>query len=273
MTVGIIIPDISNPYYGEIVRGIQDKAEEECYSVLIQNTDLRKDRIIRSIYDLRDKHADGVIFAGGVFHINKYKQQMKDLVSRVVVIGRCAEDFPAIRVDNVAAAVMAVEHMASLGFRDIAFVNGSTHSSTMVDRLKGFRTAMRQFRFPIPSDYLKEGLLTPEEGYNQLLALLSLERRPRAVILANDQMAFGAIKAIRESGLIIPDDIAVMGFDNVCLCSYFEPAITSVDIPRYKMGRAAMELLFDLIAERKTETNRWFPINLIPRESTTAQPG
>jgi LacI family transcriptional regulator len=149
MTIGIILPDISNPYYAEIVRGIQDKSDEEGYSVLIMNTDFRNERIMRCIYDLRDKHVDGVIFAGGVIHLKRYREVMKNLASRCVVIGRCSENFPAIRIDNSNAMEAAVGYLISLGHRSIAYVNSNTASSTMIDRYKGFVRAMKNSAYTL----------------------------------------------------------------------------------------------------------------------------
>jgi LacI family transcriptional regulator len=268
MTIGIIIPDISNPYYAEIVRGIQDKAEEEGYSVLIQNTDRKADRVTRSIYDLRDKNADGVIFAGGIFHTKNFLPILNTLTHRTVVIGRCEGDFPAVRIDNVEAAFLAVKHLSELGHRNIAFVKGVTDSSTMIDRLEGYKKAMKHFNYPVRGSFVRMGSLTLDGGYTQLKELIAMKTRPSAVILANDQMAFGAVKAIKEEGLSIPGGIALIGFDNVPLCSFFEPSITSIEIPRYQLGYAAMEMIINLITNTAMEKTRWFQVELIKRNST-----
>ncbi|MDR1058718.1 MAG: LacI family transcriptional regulator, partial [Treponema sp.] len=173
MTIGIIIPDISNPYYAEIVRGIQDKATEKSYSVLIQNTDLKMDRIKRSIYDLREKYTDGLIFAGGLSHIPQFIPIMKNLASRTVVIGRCGGNLPAVRVDNVDAVFLAVSHLVDMGYREIAFINGVTGSSTMMDRLKGFKKAIKYYRCPFCPEFILEGATTPDGGYTGTKTLIA----------------------------------------------------------------------------------------------------
>jgi LacI family transcriptional regulator len=274
MTIGIIIPDISNPYYAEIVRGIQDKADEYGYSVLIQNTDRKMERIVRSIYDLREKYVDGVVIAGGLAgrrrEVEGLSSAMKNLASRTVVIGRFGGDMPSVRVDNVGAIFMAVNHLVDFGHREIAFINGVTGSSTMEDRLRGFKKALKHFHCPVRPGFIRKGALTLEGGYSQLKQILEERNRPSAVILANDQMAFGAVKAIREARLKIPKDVALISFDNVPLCSYFEPSITSIEIPRYTIGCAAVELLVKLIQGRKAERTRWFKVQLITRQSTVS---
>jgi DNA-binding LacI/PurR family transcriptional regulator len=268
MTIGIIIPDIANPYYAEIVRGIQDKADGEGYSVLIENTDRKPDRIIRTIYDMREKNVDGIIFTGGIYKFRNLLPIMKNLSSRAVVIGRHGAGLPSVRIDNIDAMFLAVSHLAGLGRRNMAFVNGDTHSSTMMDRLKGFQRAMKHYDCKIPSEFISQGMLTPDGGYTRMKELLCGKKRPDAVILANDQMAFGALKAIREAGLSVPGDIALIGFDDVALCSFFEPSISSIEIPRYKLGAAAMEMLLCLINGEKMEKTRWFKVKLNERRST-----
>jgi LacI family transcriptional regulator len=272
MTIGVIIPDISNPYYAEIVRGIQDRADEHGYSVLIQNTDRKMERIVRSIYVLRAKQVDGVVIAGGLMggrrQIDNLLSAMKNLAPRTVVVGRFRSDVPSVRVDNVDAIFMAVSHLVDLKHREIAFVNGSTNTSTMEDRLRGFKKAIKHFQCPLRLEFIRNGMLTLGGGYTQVKEILAGSIRPSAVIFANDQMAFGAVKAIREAGLSIPEDMALIGFDNVPLCSYFEPSITSMEIPRYKLGYAAAELLIDLIHGRETERTRWFKVEIIKRRST-----
>jgi len=271
MTIGIILPDISNPYYAEIVRGIQDKAEEEGYSAMIQNTDRKMERIIRSIYDFRERNTDGVIFAGGAALSVNLISVMKNLASRAVVIGRVEQNIPSVQVDNQDAIFIAINYLIELGYREIAFVNGAADLSfTMTDRLQGYIQAMNNLSYPVHPEFIRTGVPTLEGGYIQVKELLKNHPRPQAIILANDQMAFGAVKAIKEEGLTIPGDIAIIGFDNVPLCSYFDPSITSIEIPRYKLGRAAMEMLISLITEQKTERIRWFKVELIKRQSTLA---
>ena len=269
MTIGIIIPDISNPYYAEIVRGIQDKADEEGYSVLIQNTDRKAERVTHSIHNFRERYTDGVIFAGGAVLSSHLMSTMKNLASRAVAIGRFELDIPSVRVDNQDAAFMAVRHLVELGYRSIAFINGDvTVSSAMADRLHGFKHALSHFQCPLHSGFIRTGGLTIEGGYTQIKELLEKQLPPEAIVLANDQMAFGAVKAIKEAGLRIPDDIALISFDNVPLCSYFEPSITSIAIPRYELGRGAMEMLFALITKQEIEQTRLFKVELIQRQST-----
>lgn len=268
MTIGAVVPDISNPYYAEVVRGIQDTADEEGYTVLIQNTDRLSDRLRRGIHILREKNVDGFIFTGGLHGMERIGELLRELKERTVVIGRLEENFPSVRVDNEQASILAVEYLVQKGYHRIAYVSGALYSTTMLDRLEGFRKALKQFDLQEVPGYIQEGKQTLQSGYEAMRRLLSLPKKPEAILFANDQMLFGAMKALSEEGLRVPRDCAVIGFDNVPLCSYFEPTITSIEIPKYELGQAATQLLFSLIKGEKTQTPLWFPVRLIEREST-----
>lgn len=268
MTLGAVVPDISNPYYAEVVRGIQDTADQEGYTVLIQNTDRSSNRLRRGIHILREKNVDGFIFTGGLHGMERIGELLCELKERTVVIGRLEEDFPSVRVDNEQASILAVEHLVQKGYYRIAYVSGALYSTTMVDRLEGFRKALQQFNLPELPGYIQEGKQTLQSGYEAMRRLLSLPEKPEAILFANDQMLFGAMKALSEEKLRVPRDFAVIGFDNVPLCSYFEPTITSIEIPKYELGQSAAKLLFNLIRGERIQNPLWFPVRLIERDST-----
>ncbi len=269
MTIGIIIPDISNPYYAEIVRGIQDTADQAGYAVLIHNTDGKQERIIRHIYILREKSVDGVIFCGGIINGYETLSILKELKERVVVVGRHEVDFPAVMVDNMGGATQAVEHLIDIGHRLIGCIGGPEGSPTAVDRLTGYRNALAQNGIALDERLVKRGTWSPESGYLLARELLAGPERPTAVFSANDQMAFGVIKAAREMGLNVPKDLAVVGFDNVPPGSYFDPPLTTVEIPMYDIGVATMRMLIDLLSGEPFEKLRLFKTKLLVRGSTT----
>lgn len=268
MTIGIIIPDISNPYYAEIVRGIQDTADLAGYAVMLHNTDGKQERIIRYIYLLREKSVDGVIFCGGI--INEYETLsiLKELKERVVVVGRHPVDFPAVMVDNMGGATQAVQHLINLGHRLIGCIAGPDGSTTAADRLTGYRNALAQNGIAFDERLVKRGTWSPESGYARAQELLTGSERPTAILCANDQMAFGAMKAARELGLNVPKDLGVVGFDNVPPGSYFDPPLTTVEIPMYDIGVASMRMLIELLSGEKFDKLRLFNTKLIVRGST-----
>ncbi len=268
MTIGIIIPDISNPYYAEIVRGIQDTADRAGYAVMLHNTDGKQERIIRHIYLLREKSADGVIFCGGIINDYETLSILKELKERVVVVGRHEVDFPAVMVDNMGGATQAVQHLIDLGHRRIGCIGGPEGSPTAADRLTGYRNALAQNGIALDERLVKRGTWSPESGYLLAQELLAGPERPTALFSANDQMAFGVIKAARELGLSVPGDLAVVGFDNVPPGSYFDPPLTTVEIPMYDIGVASMRMLVDLLSGEKFDKLRLFNTKLLVRGST-----
>jgi LacI family transcriptional regulator len=268
MTIGIIIPDISNPYYAEIVRGIQDTADLAGYAVMLHNTDGKQERIIRHIYLLREKSADGVIFCGGIITGYETLSILKELKERVVVVGRHEVDFPAVMVDNMGGATQAVQHLIDLGHRRIGCIGGPDGSTTAADRLKGYRNALAQNGMALNELLVKRGTWNPESGYLLAKELLEGPEKPTAVFSANDQMAFGVIKAARELGLNVPKDLAVVGLDNVPPGSYFDPPLTTVEIPMYDIGVASMRMLIDLLSGEPFVKLRLFNTKLLVRGST-----
>ena len=267
MTIGIIIPDISNPYYAEIVRGIQDMADQFGYAIILLNTDRNQDRIIKHIYFLREKSADGIIFSGGIIHGEKVLLSLKELRERVVVIGRHKVDFSAVMIDNTGGATKATAHLIGFNHRRIGFIGGPDKSTSATDRLSGFKNALIQSHYSVDKNLIKKGDLTPRSGYLLARELIQKER-PTAIFAANDQMAFGAIRAAKEFGLRVPNDLSVVGFDNIPFSSYFDPSLTTIEIPMYHIGAAAMEMLVNLISEKNAEKFRWFDTKLLIRDST-----
>jgi len=269
-TIGVIIPDISNPYYAEIVRGIQDGAEEAGYTVIIQNTDRSVQKTVRGINLFRERMADGVIFGGGVLPAAEAEHAMAGQKFRAVVIGRQQVCFPAVRIDNVAASVDAVRHLASLGHTRIAFFPGPRGSTTMEDRLQGYKEGLERHNCPYDDRLIVWGPLTLDDGYRRANELLSsLPVKPSAIIAGNDQLAIGVIRAASDRGLRVPHDLAVMGFDNIPLTAFYAPTLTTIDIPRYQMGVTAMRLLRQLIEGHEVAPVSWLSTRLIVRASTT----
>ena len=268
MTIGIIIPDISNPYYAEIVRGIQDTADGAGYAVMLHNTARKQERIVRYIYVLREKSVDGVIFSGGTITGTATLSVLKELTERVVVVGRHGVDFPAVMVDNTGGASQAVQHLLDLGHRSIGCIAGPEGSTTAEDRLTGYRDALARNGIPFDPRLIRRGPWGPQSGHRLAAALLAGEPRPTALLCANDQMAFGAIKAAREAGFSVPRKISIVGFDNIPAGSYFDPPLTTVEIPMYDIGVAAMRMLIGLLSGERFEKLRLFNTKLLVRGST-----
>jgi LacI family transcriptional regulator len=268
MTIGVIIPDISNHYYAEIVRGIQSVADREGYNIILQNTDRNQDQIVKSIYLLREKIVDGIIFSGGTINGYEPLSALKELRDRVVVIGRHDVDFPAIMVDNIAGATIAVEHLIDAGHKRIGVISWSEDSTTAKDRLSGYKNALAQNSCHFEPSLIRQGQLTPASGCHEAKVLLSQDKRPTAIFAGNDLMAFGVIYAAVEMGLRVPEDLAVIGFDNIPLSSFFVPPLSTIEVPMFTLGSDSMETLVKLIAGEQTSRIKLHKTRLIIRKST-----
>lgn len=268
MTVGVIIPDISNHYYAEIVRGIQDEADKEGYNIILQNTDRSQKRIVRSINLLREKVVDGVIFSGGIINGYEPLSVLNEFRERVVVIGRHDVNFPAVMVDNISGASQAVQHLINQGHTRIGFIGWANDSTTAADRLSGYKSALAQNRCRFDQDLVREGRLTPQSGFVEAQKLLSGDKAPTAIFAANDQMAFGVINAAMEFGLKVPDDLAVVGFDDIPLSSFFVPPLTTVGVPMFSLGTSSMRALINLISGKKFSRIKLHKTKLIVRKSS-----
>ncbi len=266
-TIGVLIPDISNPYYAEIVRGIQDFAEELGVSVFLQNTDRDSRKVIRDVYLLREKNVEGIVFSGGII-TDDILNALGSLREKSLVIGRQKVDMPSIRIDNRGLTLRIVEYLVSSGYKKIGFLGGPETSITAEDRYQGYLEGIKKHNCLSCKEYALFGELTLESGYQKATRLLSHKELPTAIVTANDQIAFGAIKAIKDKGLKVPGDIAVTGFDNTPLTRYFEPTITTIHIPRYEMGRDAMKYLRVLIGGGVVKKVNYYECQLVVRDST-----
>jgi len=245
-------------------------ADQNGYNIILQNTERKPDRIVKSIYLLREKIVDGIIFSGGIIHGYEPLSALNELKDRVVVIGRHEVNFPAIVVDNIGGGALATQHLIDLKHTRIGFIGGPQNSTTGIDRLKGYKGTLAQNGCPFDDRLVRRGNLTAKGGYQAAVRILREKDRPTAIFAANDQMAFGTLFAARELGLRVPEDLAVVGFDNVPLSTYFFPSLTTVEIPMNSLGAAAMEMLMNLMTNTNFSRMKWFKTRLIVRESTTA---
>jgi DNA-binding LacI/PurR family transcriptional regulator len=170
-------------------------------------------------------------------------------------------------IDNADGAAKATQHLIELGHKRIAFIGGPDKSASAKDRLAGYKSALIQRGYPVDKNLIGKGDFTPRSGYLSAKELIK-KARPTAIFAANDQMAFGSIHAANESGLHVPLDLAVVGFDNIPFGSYFDPPLTTVEVPMYQIGAAAMEMLVNLISRKNAEKVRSFGTKLIVRGST-----
>ncbi len=268
--IGVLVPDVSNPYYAVILRGIEDAAGTSGRAVVVCNTDRRRDKLQSYLRALLERRVDGLIIAGGTVHVSDLKAIRA--LPPAVAVGRHPVRLPSVRVDNVQAAATATQHLLALGHRRIGFLAGPPTSWTARDRLDGYRRALRRAGLTPRARDVAVGEFSLAGGLAGTVRLLGSPHRPTAIVASSDQMAIGALRALHDRGLRVPEDVSVVGFDDSPLAPYVVPAITSVAIPMYEIGRQALLLLLRLIEEGRS-SSLVLPTELQVRESTAPPPG
>jgi LacI family transcriptional regulator len=250
-TVGVLIPDLNNPLFPPIVRGLEDRLAANGYVALIGNTD-SDDQRERMVFDqMRARHVDGLVLATArLRHPLLAEASRADLP--VVLINRLAQDysFPSVSVDNERGVRMAVGHLAALGHRRIAHIAGPQETSTGLSRYRGFVTAMESGGLPVDGDLVVFAKsFTVEEGERCSRLLLDRGAGCTAIAAGNDMLAVGCYGALDEAGLSCPEDISVVGFNDMPFIDRLRPPLTTIRFPHYQVGTEAAQLLLERIAE------------------------
>lgn len=267
-TLALVVPDIANPYYPRLSRGAEDVASAHGYALIVCNTDHRVDKLELYLRLLREKKVDGILLAGGGHEDPSDLAALAAAGLPLHAVGRHPLRAPSVRIDNVAAARAAAEHLLGLPRRRVAFVGGPSHHTTFADRRRGYRQALVAAGLPPRRQLEVEAEPTPAGGERAAERLLGLRQRPDAVFAANDYLAVGLMHAFRLAGLRVPDDIAVIGFDDIPLAPYLTPSLSSVAVPAYELGAAAAERLLRQLSGAEVEDVLWLPTRVVPRAST-----
>lgn len=250
-TIGLIIPDISNPFFPEVAHGIESKAKELGYSVIFYNTNNDKKAEKHAIELLKGKRVDGIILSLSLEN-NKELHKLAAENFPVVELDRKVPDssFPTVTINNEDSAFQATEHLIKLGHIRLAHITGDLGTQTGLDRLSGFQKALSKYGLKIEDRWLQEGNYSFESGYTGMKNLFKLEEVPTAVFAANDLMAIGAYQAVFERGLNIPDDISIIGLDDIEMSSIVRPGLTTMRFPKHKLGQKAAEILIKEIEDQ-----------------------
>jgi LacI family transcriptional regulator len=251
-TVGVLIPDLNNPLFPPIVRGLEDKLAAAGYVALIGNTDADASRERLIFEQMRARHVDGFVLATATLH-DRLLAEAAAADLPVVLMNRLSQDysFPSVSVDNEQGARMAISHLVKLGHTRIAHIAGPQEASTGVSRLRGFREGMAAHGLEVREDLIAySGRYTVEEGTRCTRELLAAQGGFTAVAAANDMLAVGCYAALDETGLLCPDDISVIGFNDMPFIDRLRPPLTTVRFPHYQLGTEAAQLLLERIGER-----------------------
>jgi LacI family fructose operon transcriptional repressor len=246
-TVGLIVSDISNPFFTAISRAVEDTAYEQGFSVLLCNTDENPEKEAIYLNLMRDTAVAGAIMSPTRHTIASFADS--NLPFPIVVVDRSISnsDVDAVLLDNVDAAFRLITHLVERGYTRIAAL--CSEMSTGLERQVGYEKALRTHGLTPQSEYMKYVPPKAEAGYATTMKMLDLDEPPDALFAVNSLIAEGALRAIRERNLTIPDDIALVAFDETTWCSLVQPAITLIAQPTYEIGKTAAELLMQRIAD------------------------
>jgi LacI family transcriptional regulator len=269
-TVGLVISDIRNPFYPELVQGVEEMAVKNDYNVFLCNTDYDIEKGMKSIGALIKRKIDGIIVASSQVDSSILKQ-LTDTDVNFVLVDWCKRN---IKVDSLyfdykVGMAEAVSHLISLGHRDIYFIGGPKNLKTAEIRIRNFIDIVESYKDLNLNYKILEGNHKIDGGYEATRKMLKNKDLPTAVMCSNDLTAIGAMKAFQSGGLKIPDDISIIGLDNIALTEIVSPELTTIELERYKIGKTAMEMLLNRIKDKKLPKQICtFKTKLIVRKST-----
>jgi len=275
--LGMIIPDITNPFFPEIIRGAEDTAFERGYFLVTANTDEQIGRERRIVGALRSYRVDGILLASAPGKDASHIRSTMDAGISVVCLDRSVAGVKtdAVLLDNVRGGRECVRHLIQSGHSKIAIITGSLTLQTGRERLQGYEEALAEADIEVDRKLIFEGDFRDESGYRLAKELLRRHARPTAIFVCNGVMTLGVLKAFEEMNVRCPEDIALATFDDLAVDRSFHPHLTAVVQPSYDIGSRAATILMDRIEGKLTDEP--FVVRIVPtlivRESTRAQNG
>ncbi|MGA7573580.1 MAG: LacI family DNA-binding transcriptional regulator [Terriglobales bacterium] len=273
--LGLVLPDVTNPFFPQIIRGAEDRAMERGFLLVTANTDEQMERERRIVSALRSRRVDGILLAPtrgkDVDHIRR------TIESGIPIV--CLDRAPAgmkidtVMLDNVRGAQECVRHLIRAGYNRIAIITGPLELGVARERLRGYEEGLREAGIEVSKELILEGDFRENSGYRLAKQLLLQFTRPSAIFVSNGVMALGVLQALDELGVRCPEDVAIANFDDIAGDRSFHPQLTVVSQPGYEIGARGATMLMDRIegkVTRKSTVVRMAP-TLIVRESTRAR--
>lgn len=268
-TVGVVVTTIADPFVGEVVSGIEEVANDQGYSVFLANSNADPEREQKVVQSFAERRVDGIVITASRVGA-LYAPMLSEMRVPVVLVNNRypGAQVHSVLIQNVQASRLAVEHLLELGHRRIAYLGDRRGHEADRDRLAGYRQALEQAGIPFAPELVVKAESSPEGSGLALEQLLSLPLPPTAVFCYNDMAALGGLRAIHRHGLRVPEDISLVGFDDLPMASYCQPPLTTVRQPMRRMGVLAMESLVRLMAGQPSADIIEVPAELVVREST-----
>jgi DNA-binding LacI/PurR family transcriptional regulator len=278
--LGVIVSNINDPFFGEILQGIEEVAQNNDYSLFMAASQHDPEREQHIVQSMREHRVDGVIICSASFSPTQSNQFAKYEIPIVVVNNQSAEDYRySIYHDDIDGSQQLVRHLIELGHRRIAYLGNSSSGRTTLDRFTGFQQAMTAAELPMPAEYKhEEPGGGPENGLAAVDYFLRLSPRPTAIVCYNDMMATGVLKGLQSAGVNVPQELSVTGFDNIVFSAFTNPSLTTFDQPKRFIGSEAARLVLELLNIPLEDGSGREPVvqtlqgKLLVRQSTAAAP-
>lgn len=249
-TIGIIVPEINNPFFGEIIKGISQIADENNLNIILCNTDDKRDKELKALKLLKEQRIEGIIitptYAEDHFS-SEYLNTLEDIGIPVILLDGYVKysEFSGIFIDHIKGAYDATMALINAGHQKIAIINGKKNYTITKDRFKGYVKALNENNILIEDEYVFYGDFDYESSYEITKQILNMKDRPSAIFVTSNMMILGTIKALYEKNINIPKDMAIIGFDKLDLVNILGMNISSVNGPTIEMGKAGMKMLMD----------------------------
>lgn len=270
MTIGLVVPDITNLFFPEVARGVQDAGRENGYNILLCNTDDDPEEELVNLNSLQDHQVDGIIIVSSSAD-EKNLAKFADVSAPIVLFNR-AFNHPNVSLmmtDNVRGGYMATEHLISLGHRRIGMIAPHSSQESKAKRVQGYQEALRAAGIEPDPDLIVREANTLQGGYQGMKKLLSENPEITAIFTYNDLLALGAMRACRDAGRRIPEDIAIIGFDDISLAAMVTPSLSSIHVDKYELGRLALMRLLSVLNHSENALEPLsLSLDLVVREST-----
>lgn len=269
-TLGLVLTDITNPFWTTVARGVEDAAEAKGFSVILCNTDESETKQTAYLKVLLQKQVDGFVLAPACSKADAIMMIRKQNVPVVVIDRRVPVDVDTVRCASEVGAYQLTQHLLDLGHRHIAMLSGSQTVSTAEDRVAGYRRALAEAGLPVDEAYIFHREFTQAAGIEMARQALALSPRPTAIFAANNFIAIGALKALREMGLRVPDDVSLVAFDELPQALVIDPFLTVASQSAYEMGQRATQVLLQRLSHNAPENYQHIilPTTLIIRKSS-----
>ncbi|RAP77597.1 LacI family DNA-binding transcriptional regulator [Paenibacillus montanisoli] len=262
-TIGLFLNDLGGPFYSQVIEGVQEVVASHDYNLIVCSTYGGENSSANRF--LREKFVDGAIIMGSAIPDSLILQVAAESFPIVVLDRELKADYVhSVLIMNEQGAYDAVKHLIKLGRRKIEFLSGPLAAYDNSKRYEGYKRALKEHNLPVPAKISMQGRYLEAGGYQAVKVMLAGNRLPDAIFAANDEMAIGAIRALREGGVRVPEDIAVVGFDNISLGPFVRPTLTTIGHSKYEMGAIATQLVFNV---QKDENSIMLPTQLVIRQS------